>query len=216
MSNDAGESNYHHGNLKEALLRSALELLDREGADSLSLRKLARKVGVSHNAPYMHFRDKEAVLAALAEEGWVLLTQAVSDAVVEAGHGADDSVISRWTSRFHAACRSYVRFVLDHSAHAKIMFQAFPIDTYPETAAASVRALEVLENLVEDGQNIDALSDANPRTVATLVWTLLHGIATIIADGKMPPDALENSDPESLTIRFVEAVCEGIGAKSQQ
>jgi AcrR family transcriptional regulator len=64
---------YHHGELRPALLRAAAKILEKEGRDAISLRDLARRAGVSHNAPYRHFADRQALLAALAEEGFVLL-----------------------------------------------------------------------------------------------------------------------------------------------
>jgi AcrR family transcriptional regulator len=74
-------SKYHHGDLRGVLIAVATELLAEEGVHTLSLRKIAQKAGVSHNAPYMHFADKEAVLAAIAEEGFRLLSETVREAM---------------------------------------------------------------------------------------------------------------------------------------
>ena len=70
-------SAYHHGELRPALLRAAAKILEKEGRDAISFRDLARRAGVSHNAPYRHFADRQALLAALAEEGFVLLAAAL-------------------------------------------------------------------------------------------------------------------------------------------
>ena len=70
-------STYHHGELRPALLRAAAKILEKEGRDAISLRDLARRAGVSHNAPYRHFADRQALLAALADEGFVLLAMAL-------------------------------------------------------------------------------------------------------------------------------------------
>jgi AcrR family transcriptional regulator len=72
---------YHHGNLRNALIAIATELLAEEGVHALSLRKMAQRAGVSHNAPYMHFADREAVLVAIAEEGFRLLSVEVESTI---------------------------------------------------------------------------------------------------------------------------------------
>lgn len=80
----AKKQTYHHGNLRQALLEAALVLLQTKDADSLSLREVARQAGVSHTAPYRHFADKAALLAAVAEEGFITFGQYLSDAVTKA------------------------------------------------------------------------------------------------------------------------------------
>ena len=83
---------YHHGNLRNALLAIATELLVEDGIQALSLRKMAQRAGVSHNAPYMHFADKEAVLAAIAEEGFRRLAIEVEAAISQAGQSSRQQI----------------------------------------------------------------------------------------------------------------------------
>src|SRR4051812_36803257 len=95
---------YHHGNLRPALLRAASKTLEKEGAGALSLRDLARRAGVSHNAPYRHFRDRDSLLAAIATEGFRQL---------------GDALRGRAGKEMGAA---YVRFALEHPQQFRLMF----------------------------------------------------------------------------------------------
>src|SRR6478672_7153397 len=97
-------STYHHGNLRPALLRAATKTLEKEGVGALSLRDLARRAGVSHNAPYRHFPDRESLLAALAADGFEKLGQAMR------GQGGKEMG------------EAYVRFALEHPQLFRLMF----------------------------------------------------------------------------------------------
>ena len=105
---------YHVGNLREGFVREALGLLDREGLDALSLRKVAAAAGVSHAAAYRHFDDKSALLAAVAEEGFGLLYEYQQQVVADCG---DDLA-----ARFLELGWIYVKFAIDHPQHARVMF----------------------------------------------------------------------------------------------
>ena len=99
-------------------------MLPEKGVAGLSLRQLAVQAGVSHNAPYMHFADKEALLAAISEEGFRLLSAAIITAMDDAGED--------WFDQLHAGCYAYVAFVIDHSGHAQVMFHEYDPETYPD------------------------------------------------------------------------------------
>src|SRR4051794_36901136 len=105
---------YHHGNLREALLDAGERALESAGAQSLSLRELAREVGVSHAAPRRHFPDKQALLDALAQAGFERLGALLAAAV--AGAGAD------FDERFLALARAYVAYATEHPALVDLMF----------------------------------------------------------------------------------------------
>src|SRR5262245_65147086 len=101
-------STYHHGDLPPALLKAAGKILEKEGVGGLSLRELARRAGVSHNAPYRHFPDREALLAALAAEGFAMLGSAQREAAAAAG--------------LRGMGEAYVRFALAHPQRFRLMF----------------------------------------------------------------------------------------------
>src|SRR5688572_19451527 len=106
---------YHHGDLRAALLGRAEDTLERTGIAGLSLRELARDVGVSHGAPRRHFADKDALLTALAEDGFARLGASLAAATAAGGSFAD---------RLHATAHAYVGFATTHPALLDLMFAA--------------------------------------------------------------------------------------------
>src|SRR4051794_27635084 len=105
---------YHHGDLQRALVDAAVALLAEGGAAAVTLREVARRAGVTHAAPYRHFADKAALLAAVAEEGF----RALHDAVARAGAEAPDDPLARLA----ASGQAYLRFAMSHPAHYRVMF----------------------------------------------------------------------------------------------
>src|SRR5260370_38503464 len=131
---------YHHGNLREALLQSAIRLIAEVGPTAFTLREVARQAGVSHNAPYRHFQDKDALLAAVATQGYGELT----DAMLEAA-SKEPNVLGRLK---HAGL-AYVSFALRRPETFTVMFDTpFSKQTHPEAADAADGALSGLVSLV--------------------------------------------------------------------
>ena len=169
---------YHHGNLKQALLEASLDLIRKSGPGAFTLREVARRAGVSHNAPYRHFRDKEALLAALAAEGFDRLTATMTKAA---------DLASGAMERFRMTGRGYVEFALRYPQHFAVMFEVpWQYDLYPETQAAGNRAFGTLVRHIEACQTEGALptGDAEPR--ALLAWSLVHGVAKLAISGRLP------------------------------
>lgn len=153
-------STYHHGDLRPALLRAAAKVLEREGAAALSLRDLARRAGVSHNAPYRHFRDREALLADLAAEGFQMLGEA----------------LARTSGR--AMGEAYVGFALEHPQRFRLMFGGYlPFSRHRELARAAARPYEALLAAFR------AQPMADPEKAAAAAWSLVHGLAHLLLDG---------------------------------
>jgi AcrR family transcriptional regulator len=169
---------YHHGNLKQALLEASLELIRKSGPGAFTLREVARRAGVSHNAPYRHFRDKEELLAALAAEGFDRLTAAMTKAA-EAGIGA--------LERFRLSGRGYVDFALRHPQHFAVMFEVpWRYDSYPHTQAAGARAFGTLVRYVEACQAEQVLPPGDAKPFALLAWSMVHGVAKLAIGGRLP------------------------------
>ena len=165
---------YHHGSLREALLTAAGKQVSKKGHDELSLREIARVVGVSPNAAYRHFADKEALFAALAAEGFARLATAQGKAV--ATH--KDSM-----QRHRAAGRAYVRFARDNPALFRLMFgKQFRKDDALDSAAnfafGALRAGAAASL---------GLTPEDPRalTAAIRAWSLAHGLSQLILDGQL-------------------------------
>jgi len=155
---------YHHGDLRAALLRAAGEIIEEQGVAALSLREAARRAGVSHNAPYRHFAEREALLAALAAEGFAQLGRALETGVAQGPKARGEA---------------YLRFALAHPQRFRLMFGGLlRLDAHPAlreaaglTYAGLVRAIEPL-----------AGAQGAP-TAAAAAWSLVHGLAQLLLDG---------------------------------
>jgi AcrR family transcriptional regulator len=157
---------YHHGDLRRALLDTALEAIAEHGPVAISLRELARRAGVSHAAPTHHFRDKTGLLTALAAEGWGLLADAL------------EAVPDRAFSELGVA---YVVFATEHPAHFAVMRAPGLVRRDdPELVAAERRA----------GAALDAEPDGRPRdrTTALAGWALVHGLSALLLEGMVAPE----------------------------
>jgi AcrR family transcriptional regulator len=186
---------YHHGNLRAALLEQAERAL-ADGGD-LSLRELARQVGVSHAAPRRHFADKQTLLDALAEDGFERLGAALQTAMAE----ADD-----FDGRLLAFARAYVRFATEHAALLELMFAG----KHRPGAAASLReaadrAFEAPLALIAEGQAAGEVTPGDPERVALVAWATLQGLATMINSQMLPPDMLDD-----IVAVAVEQICAGL------
>jgi AcrR family transcriptional regulator len=181
---------YHHGRLRQALLAEALAVLAEGEPSSLSLRELARRLGVSHAAPYRHFADKDALLAAVAQQGFELLTAELEAAA--APHPQDalrQLADTGWI---------YVRFALHHPQHFQVMFgmSAVTQAAFPDLRAAGLRAFEVLLHVIERGQRAGQVVPGEPYDLATSAWAQVHGLAMLLrerqlaADGDLASEAL--------------------------
>lgn len=197
------KNSYHHGDLKSALIQAGVKLLEESGIDGLSLRKLAREVGVSHNAPYMHFADKEAVLAAIAQQGFQLLGQAI-----DAGqHNVSDQPIE---IRLKTAARSYVSFALDYPNHLMVMFGKLESSDYPELMETARSTFQKLVEIMQVGKTSKALKDYPAEQLALLLWMNVHGLSGLLIAQKIPEYARQEQSDEELVERSIQMLCVGI------
>lgn len=171
---------YHHGDLRQALINAALELVVEKDIGSLSLREVARRVGVSHTAPYRHFADKDALLAAVAEEGFGLLSRTLTEAMQQ----PNDPL-----KQLQACGVAYVRYALEHSSHYRVMFGAYGASSgqrYPTLADAAMQAFMVLVEGIIAGQEAGVIRLEDPKQLAWAAWSLVHGLAMLLIDGQIP------------------------------
>jgi AcrR family transcriptional regulator len=177
---------YHHGDLRNALIAAGREMLTEEGVAELDLRKVARRVGVSRTAPYRHFADKRALLAAIAEDGFRDLTAAVEEALGE----ADPSARTRLTQLVTA----YVQFGLAHPARMREMFSGLTSDrmAYPDLYAASKAAFAPLLHVIADGQARGELRAIDVEAAAIVCWSQMHGLTMLLLEQQIP-DASEQA-----------------------
>lgn len=172
---------YHHGNLKEELLAAALTLISKVGPRAFTLREVARQAKVSHNAPYRHFRDKDDLLAAIAGDGFHRL----AEAMLEASAQATDAL-----QRLMLSGHGYVQFALRYPDHFLVMFDyCDSLESYPEHAEAGDRAFQILLDAVVGAQTAGQLPAVDPKAVALIAWSQVHGIAKLAIGGHVPFDS---------------------------
>lgn len=176
---------YHHGNLRAALLARAEQTLSLQGPGELSLRELARQVGVSHAAPRRHFPDKRALLEALAEDGFERLGRDLRDAMEAAGE--------RFEARLLAFARAYVTFATRHAALLELMFAGKHRPGAAESLRlAADRAFEAPLALIGEGQAAGEVVPGEPERVATVAWAALQGLASMVNSGLLDGAVLDD------------------------
>jgi AcrR family transcriptional regulator len=180
---------YHHGDLRAALLQAALLLIEEHGVKGLALSDAARLAGVSVAAPYRHFKDKEALLAEIAAEGFVMFRDALAR-----GYKSDskDKV-----KRLVEMGIAYVEFALEHRSHFKVMWESgISKAKYPQVRPAAREAYQLLEQAA-----MDLLPDAHPSRQQALVataWSVVHGYATLTLEHELEVAAPGKSDKSLL------------------
>src|SRR5215207_6253234 len=179
---------YHHGNLRAELLEAAERTLDERGT-GLSLRGLARELGVSHGAPRRHFADKQALLDALAEDGFERLGRELAGAIAAAGGEAPSTGHAAFEARFAAFARAYVAFATRHAALLELMFAVKHRTSADSTLReAADHAFAPPLGLIVEAQTAEAVVAGDPKEVGTVAVALLQGLAAM-ANGGMLADA---------------------------
>src|SRR5215472_9446785 len=168
---------YHHGDLRPALLRAAVEVIGETGPAAMSLRDVARRAGVSHAAAAYHFGDKAGLLTAVAAQGYRMLTQELQN--------ARDS-----RRGFLEVGVAYVRFAVSHRAHFEVMYRP-ELYRPDDSEVRQARAAAAVFLYGTDSP------DAGRLAAGAAAWSLVHGLATLWLNGNLP-DQL-GDDPEQIT-----------------
>lgn len=174
---------YHHGDLRRALLQAAVRTLQKQGLHALTLRAVGAELGVSRSALYRHFADKSALLTAVASEGFRVLRAALLAAWEGGGRGRPG---------FEAMGEAYVRFALNHPWHYRVMFgSGFELDTSDsELIAEGSAAFGALRDALVEQQAQGLVLEDDPQTQAAFIWAAVHGIAMLAIDGNLEPDGV--------------------------
>jgi AcrR family transcriptional regulator len=199
---------YHHGNLKNVLIEAAISQIATHGARDLSLRELARSIGVSHASTYRHFPNKESVLATIAEQGFEELTRAMEAAAKP--HAGDPLEMLRATGI------AYVDFGVSYPHHLQIMFgdAITRHEDYPTLVEASKKAYEVLVSVVREGQQAGRISAQDERLVALAAWAQVHGLAMLISSGQIHSDSAERIEHKSLAASVLALQRDGLSVRA--
>src|ERR1700712_821987 len=192
------ERGYHHGNLKEALLQAALDLIAQKGAAGFTFSDAARLAGVSPAAPYRHFRDRDELLSSIAQRGFEQFEQVLTAAWDD---GRPETVRA-----FERVGKAYLAFAREEPAFYSAMFESgLPVDLNPALLAASERAFAIIRAAAE---RLAALAPpGQPRAAAVMmalhIWSMSHGVASLFARGdaarrKLPMSAEDLLEAEVL------------------
>jgi len=175
---------YHHGDLRAALLDAALRAVEAGGHATLSLRELAQGLGVSHAAPYRHFANRDALLAAVANAGFARL----AEAWLAAWQGSGPKAAAP-AARLRVAARAYIGFATEHPALFRLMFQG----PAPPGAEAAFAGLQATVAAALPGA---AEAVVKARTIA--MWSALHGFAWLCLEGRIRPAMLGPLPPAAM------------------
>jgi AcrR family transcriptional regulator len=170
---------YHHGDLKNALINAGVEILAREGVSGLSLRKVAKQAGVSHAAPYAHFADKQALIAAISTEGFKQLYAKIES--IRAAHSGHPTALLTDTAW------AYIQFALVEPDRFKLMFSSV-LDKekdYPDFVESSEQNFKQLVEIVEICQHANILKAGPCDLAAVSVWGVVHGLVMLVLEGQI-------------------------------
>jgi AcrR family transcriptional regulator len=180
---------YHHGDLRAALRNAALSLIDQHGVKGLALSDAAHLAGVSVAAPYRHFKDKEALLAEIAEEGFVMFR----DALARAAQTHPEDKVKRLVEMGVA----YVDFALHHRSHFKVMWEGgIAKANYPSMRQTADQAYLLLEEAVKNLHPRSHIS--RQQALVRAAWSLVHGYAMLTLEGELKVAEAEQTDKKLL------------------
>lgn len=204
---DGGRKGYHHGNLREALIRAALELISAKGPAGFTFAEAARQAGVSPAAPYRHYRDRDALLADVALRGFDMFATRLKDAW-SGGQPEPRSALDR-------IGRAYLAFAREEPALYAAMFESgLPLKDYPEVCAASDRAFQALRDACKSVVVTVPQGKRPPALMMALhLWSLCHGIASLFGRGdgaRRPLPMTADELLESASLIYMQGL--GLGA----
>lgn len=192
-------TSYHHGNLKESLLSTALHIVDTEGFDAITLREITQRLGTSRSAVYRHFESKEALMKGVIEQGYAQLDELFTPIFRDKNRSVEE--------RFELMSRAYLQFAIEHPNLYRLLFgeryreeREGICDYRDETQATGLYALI---GLLLEAQEEGSVKKGDPMIQAATIWASVHGLASLLIDGHlMMSDNLEEIYRYSLDVLF--------------
>ena len=185
---------YHHGDLKNALIAAGIEILAKQGVHALSLRQVALKAGVSHAAPYAHFADKQALIAAISTAGYLKVEEHVKRVMREYGNRPIQLLVhTGW---------EYVQFAITEPEHFKITFSGVveKEKDFPALVEAAQKSFNLLTQVIAKCQAAGVLRPGPADLMAVSVWGAIHGFVMLSLEGQVPHTVLERNDWKEMLI----------------
>jgi AcrR family transcriptional regulator len=200
---------YHHGDLHHTLIQIGLEMLSEGGASSLDLRKVARKAGVSHAAPYRHFADKQALVAAITEEGFHLLADQIQTALATTNQ-------NNALEQLQSIANAYVGFAQEHPWLMREMFSGLTLEreAFPDLHAAYKTVFTFYAEVLARGQQQGSIIEGDPPALAGVLWSMLYGLAMLIIENQIRPYVAGEGGVERMTRFTMQTLYNGLGRKT--
>jgi len=193
---------YHHGDLKNALIQAGIEILSVDGIKGLSLRRVAKRAGVSHAAPYAHFKDKQALIAAISTEGYKKLFVQLNQ--------IDQQYTNDPLKKLVEVAWCYLQFAVNNPAHFKLTFSGVieKEKDYPAFVEISQKSFAFITDLVAKCQAVGVLRAGPSDLIAVHLWGSIHGLATLLIEGQLSTQVLENYPIRDMLISTVNLMTE--------
>lgn len=189
---------YHHGDLKNALIKAGVEILAKEGIGKLSLRKVALKAGVSHTAPYSHFSDKQSLIAAISTEGFQKLSKSLDSVIKSHANNPKKQLIE--------SAQAYVKFAFANKDIFKIMFSSAleKEKEYPAFVEVSQKTFHQVVEIVEACQEAGIIKSGEADVLAVIIWGQVHGIIALAIEGQISHTVLEKKSLAEIVTQAIE------------
>jgi AcrR family transcriptional regulator len=193
---------YHHGHLRESLLAAALDILAQAGSGELSLRQLAKATGVSQAAPYTYFRDKDELLAAVAETGFQRLALQMAE---------DATGASSARGRIEKLVASYIRFARENKPLFQLMFgrELADMKKFPTLAMTAGKSYALISAALATRTAGKETGDTRFLTVA--IWSLCHGLTTLLVEERLKPEDFGAATADDFVRRTVDLFAAQLG-----
>jgi AcrR family transcriptional regulator len=200
------KSTYPAGSLRDTLVEAAAALIAKKGPQGFSLREVARRAHVSEAAPYWHFTDREALLAAVAERGFVEMAQ---------GMMTIRAAVADPRDRLHALGVGYVQFALAHPSYLRVMFGSEVPDkaAHPALKEAGARTFDLLVQAITDCQAAGQVQNGDPVVLAVAAWSIVHGLSALLVDGRLKEHVRSPAEAERLAERVTEILRTGLAPR---
>lgn len=193
------ERPYHHGDLKNAIIETAMDMLKEAKGWEFTLREVSRRAGVSHAAPYKHFPDKSALLVEIALIGFDRLRDILTSSITDQNISLRDEIFMM--------AKSYIDFAHDNPSLYRLMFSAVTDQTRViHLNERALSALGVVIELLERGQTAGLIRKHNVLGQATACWAQMHGLALLSIDGRLIPEKVGPNAIENALITLLEGL----------
>jgi len=198
------KSTYHHGDLKNTLIEGAIRFLEKNGIAKLSLREIARFVGVSHNAPYRHFEDKDALIEAVAITGYNKITESNINAVKKYKKDPGKQIVE-------AGAQYILRAIKNPETHNLLFGGTIKHNTASvELKSVSLKAVQSLVQIIENGKKINLYNNRPGEELALTALCTVHGLSQFAISGHLKESALTDKEVRKFSKMITENLLQGI------